>query len=144
VPPPVARGLIGLGWHHVLHARACIERGRPWQAEYWISGIRDHALALACLRVGEEAVYARGVDRLPAAVTAPLAGALVRSLDAPEPRRALSAATTSLIGELEAWDPALCARLAPLLLEFGIPLAPAERIGSPCGPEEQGGGASRA
>ncbi len=119
VPQPDARHLIGLAWHHVLHARSCIERGKPWQAEYWISGVRDHALTLACLRLGESAYYARGVDRLPADVTAPLAEALVCSLDAAELRRALAAATACLIGELEQWDAALCARLSPLLREFG-------------------------
>jgi hypothetical protein len=36
--------LIGLAWHHLLHARACVERGKPWQAEYWISALRDHVL----------------------------------------------------------------------------------------------------
>lgn len=118
-PPPATQDLIGLGWHHVLHARSCIERGKPWQAEYWISAIRDHTLALACLRLSEEATYARGVDRLPAGVTAPLADALVRSLDEAELRRALAAATTALLGELEAHDPTLCARLKPLLQEFG-------------------------
>jgi hypothetical protein len=118
-PQPDARYLIGLGWHHVLHARSCIERGKPWQAEYWISGIRDQTLALACLRLGEAAVYARGADRLPASVTRPLADALVRSLDAAELRRALAAATASFIAELEAWDPALCARLMPPLQQFG-------------------------
>lgn len=118
-PQPGAAYLIGLGWHHVLHARSCLERGKPWQAEYWISGIRDHALALACLQLGENAVYARGVDRLPAAVTAPFHEALVRSLDAPELRRALSVATVCLVSEVEAYDPALCARLAPVLREFG-------------------------
>lgn len=111
--------LIGLGWHHVLHARSCIERGKPWQAEYWISGIRDHALALACIRLGEDAIYGRGVDRLPTAVTSPFAEALVRSLDEPELRRALAMATACLIGELEAGDALLCARLKPLLQEFG-------------------------
>src|SRR5438067_11721604 len=124
---PDPRYLIGLGWHHVLHARASIERGKPWRAEYWISGIRDHALALACLRLGEEAVYARGIDRLPAAVTDPLADALVRSLDEPELRRALAVATMSLIGELEGGDPALCSRLKPLLQEFGAPQAEASQ-----------------
>src|SRR5438105_8712301 len=92
-PQPNASSHIGLCWHHVLHARACIERHKPWQAEYWISGIRDHALALACIRWGENAVYGRGVDRLPAAVTDPLADTLVRSLDEPELRRALAVAT---------------------------------------------------
>lgn len=115
---PSAEYLIGLGWHHVLHARSCIERNKPWQAEYWISGIRDHALALACIRLGENAVYGRGVDRLPAAVTDPLADALVRSLYEPELRRALAVATTCLIGELEEWNPTLCARLKPLLQEY--------------------------
>lgn len=123
-PRPDARQLIGLCWHHVLHARASIERGKPWQAEYWIGGVRDHTLALACLHLGEEAVYGRGADRLPAAVTRPLADALVRSLDEPELRRALAVATTCLIGELEAWDSALHARLKPPLQEFGAPRAP--------------------
>jgi len=122
-PQPDARYLIGLAWHHVLHARSCIERGKPWQAEYWISGIRDHTLALACLRLGEAAVYARGADRLPAGVTGPLVDALVRALDEAELRRALAAATACFIGELEAWDPALCARLRPPLQEFGAPQA---------------------
>ena len=46
---PDVDDLIGRGWHHALHARASIERGRSWQAEYWISALRDHALALACV-----------------------------------------------------------------------------------------------
>jgi predicted nucleotidyltransferase len=122
-PQPDASYLIGLAWHHVLHARASIERYKPWQAEYWISGVRDHNLALACIRQGENAIYARGVDRLPSSVTNPLADALVRSLDMPELRRALAAATSCLIGELEQYDAAFCARLKPLLQEFGAPEA---------------------
>jgi hypothetical protein len=121
VRQPDAQHLIGLAWHHVLHARSSIERGKPWRAEYWISAIRDYTLTLACLRLGEEAFYARGADRLPATVTAPLVEALVRSLDEVELRRALAVATTCFIRELEASDPALCARLEPLLQEFGAP-----------------------
>lgn len=120
-PPPAAHDFIGMGWHHILHARSCIERGKLWQAEYWISAIRDYTLALACVRLGEEAVYARGADRLPASVTAPLADALVRSLDAPELRRALAVATSGFLSELDACEPALAERLKPLLLEFGAP-----------------------
>jgi predicted nucleotidyltransferase len=125
-PQPDAQHLVGLGWHHVLHARSSIERGKPWGAEYWISAIRDYTLTLACLRMGEEAAYARGVHRLPATVTEPLAGALVRSLDEEELRRALGVATASFISEVEALDPALCARLKPLLQEFGAPQYPRE------------------
>lgn len=117
-PPPDARHLIGLCWHHALHANSCIERGKPWQAEYWISALRDYTLALACLRLGLDADYARDVDRLPAAVTAPLAGALVRALDPSELRRARGVAINAFIAELVAQDSALAEQLAPLLREF--------------------------
>ena len=123
---PDPQHLIGLAWHHVLHARSSIERGKPWRAEYWISAVRDYTLTLACLRLGEEAFYARGADRLPSTVTVPLAEALVRSLDEVELRRTLAVATTCFISELEASDPTLCARLKPLLQEFGAPQRPGE------------------
>src|SRR6266566_4402175 len=123
LPQSNASFLIGLCWHHVLHARACIERHKPWQAEYWISEIRDHILELACLRLGENAFYGRGFDRLPSLVGDPLADALVRSLKEPELRRALAVATRCLIGELDEWDSTLCARLSPVLQEFGAPPA---------------------
>jgi predicted nucleotidyltransferase len=118
-PPPDARHTVGLGWHHVLHARVCIERGKPWQAEYWISAVRDYTLTLASIRLGEEASYARGADRLPDAVTGPLKGALVRSLDEAELRRALGVATACFIREVEVLDAELCGRLKPVLEEFG-------------------------
>lgn len=131
MPQPDASYLIGLGWLHVFHARACIERNQPWKAEYWISGVRDQAIALACLRLGENAIYGRGVDRLPAAVTDPLAGALVRSLDTKELRRALAVGTMCLIAELEQWDKQLSARLSPLLREFGARQAQENQASSP-------------
>jgi len=124
-PQPSSSTLIGLSWHHVLHARASIERHKLWRAEYWISAIRDHTLALACLRLGEDAREGRGIDRLPPVVTDPLTDALVRSLDEPELRRALAAVTRGLLGELQQWDPNLCARLSPLLHEFSAPQAQA-------------------
>src|SRR5687767_15349916 len=37
---------------YALHARACIERGRVWQAEHYVGAVRDHAVSLACLREG--------------------------------------------------------------------------------------------
>ena len=114
-PPPSSRFLIGLGWHHALHARSYMERGKSWGAEHWISALRDHTLELACLRLGEETAHARGAHRLPKDVTEPLAESLVRSLDYPELRRALGAATAAYITELEAWDPDLAASLKPLL-----------------------------
>src|SRR6185369_3361715 len=52
IPTAQAADLIGLAWLYALHARSSIARGRLWQAEYMISGVRDHALALACIRRG--------------------------------------------------------------------------------------------
>ena len=37
--PPSAHELFGYAVHHALRARFCIERGRTWQAEYWISNL---------------------------------------------------------------------------------------------------------
>ncbi|GAA1306067.1 hypothetical protein GCM10009610_18140 [Pseudonocardia xinjiangensis] len=107
--------VIGLAWHHVLHARSSVERGALWQAEYWISAVRDHTLALACLRLGFPATYAKGADRLPAEITTAARDALVRELEPGELRRALRGATAALISELHATDPVVAARLqAPL------------------------------
>ena len=110
--------LIGLAWHHVLHARSCIERHKPWQAEYWISGIRDQTLALACLRFGKPTNYAKGADALPSAVTGELEDALVRSLELEELRRALRVAATRLIAELSATDPNQAHRLEEPIREL--------------------------
>jgi hypothetical protein len=48
-----------------LHVRACIERGRLWQAEYDLNALRERALMLACVRRGLQATYGRGFDELP-------------------------------------------------------------------------------
>src|ERR1700689_3830268 len=77
VPSPPPHDIIGLGWLYALHARSCIARGKVWQAEYMISGIRDNALALACIRHGLPAVHGRGIDLLPTEVAAQFEGALV-------------------------------------------------------------------
>jgi hypothetical protein len=73
-----------VGWLYALHVRSSIARGRVWQAEYMLSGMRDQVLALMCLRHGVSAVEARGIDNLPPEATTAVAGALVRSLDAAE------------------------------------------------------------
>jgi hypothetical protein len=116
-PTPVDE-LIGFGWIFAFSARAAIERGRRWQAEYWISALRDEAFALACVRLGEPPDYARGVDRLPTELTAPFEDALVCSLEESELRRALAKATTAFLAEVEETSPALAARLRPELAEL--------------------------
>ena len=120
--PPAATELIGLAWLYGLHGRSSIARGRGGQAEYMISGVRDYVLALACLRHGVPAVQGRGLHLLPPDVTGPLAGALVRSLDAAELTRAFGVATEALIAEIAHVDAALAGRLAGPLRELaGLP-----------------------
>lgn len=72
-----------MGWLCALHARSSIARGRVWQAEYMISGLRDQVLALACLRQRLPDFEGRGIDLLPAEILESILPALVRSLDRP-------------------------------------------------------------
>jgi len=48
--PAVPGDIFGWGVIYALHSRACIERGLVWQAEHYVGAVRDHALALACIR----------------------------------------------------------------------------------------------
>ncbi len=96
---PSPHELFGYAVHHALRARFSIERGRCWQAEYWISGARDYALGLACLRRGLPARYGRGLDQLPVEVREAFADTLVRSLERDELRRALTATISGLLRE---------------------------------------------
>ena len=115
---PSVEPLIGMAWLYALHARSSIARGKPWQAEYMISGARDHVLALACVRHGVTAVQGRGMDSLPAEVSAPIAAALVRSLDAAELRRAFAGVCELLLVEIKAVDADLARRLTPTIREL--------------------------
>ncbi|MGH7869180.1 MAG: nucleotidyltransferase domain-containing protein, partial [Candidatus Dormibacteraceae bacterium] len=117
-PAPVAVELIGMGWLYALHARSSIARGRVWQAEYMISGVRDHVLALACLRYGVPALQGRGMDNLPLEITAALTGALVRSLDIAELSRAFGVISEALLAEIEQVDASLGNRLKGPLREL--------------------------
>jgi hypothetical protein len=117
-PGPSVESLIGMAWLYALHARSSIARDKVWQAEYMISGVRDHVLALACVRHGVPAVQGRGMDQLPPEVSAPMADALVRSLDDGELRRAFRASCSLLLAEVQAADGELARRLSPTILEL--------------------------
>jgi hypothetical protein len=117
-PPPSATELIGLGWLYALHSRSCIERREVWQAEYMISAVRDQALALAALRHGLPAVQGRGFDGLPDGVKSSFEGALVRSPDIEELRRAFRVATGCLLNEIRHADPGLAIDLEGPLTEL--------------------------
>jgi nucleotidyltransferase-like protein len=114
--PPQFADVAGLGWLGVLHANKAIERGKRWEAAYWIGSVRDQTLALACLQLGESPHYSRGVDGLPYDVTSPLEETFVASLEPDELRRALRAARACLIDEIAATDEALAERLQAALV----------------------------
>ena len=117
IPQPSPHDLFGLAVHHAVRARFCIERGRSWQAEHWIVGVRENALSLACRRRGLDARHGRGFDDLPAEVLDALEGALVRSMKRSDLLRALDAAVAALLRETtEVAD--VAARVEPQLREL--------------------------
>jgi hypothetical protein len=97
--PSVAHDLFGWGVVYALHARACIERGRVWQAEHYAGAVRDHALSLACLRQGLPAVQARGYDDLSAETLARFQEAHVGAVEPGTLRAALAASVLGLMRE---------------------------------------------
>ena len=99
--PPDAGDLFGWGVIYALHARACIARGRVWQAEHYVGAVRDHALSLACLRQELPAVQARGYDDLSADTLARFDDAHVGALEPDALRRALAASVRALVREGE-------------------------------------------
>jgi hypothetical protein len=97
--PAVAGDIFGWGVIYALHARACIERGRAWQAEHYVGAVRDHALSLACLRQGLIAVQARGYDDLSAETLARFEQAHIGAADPAALRAALTASVLALMRE---------------------------------------------
>jgi hypothetical protein len=100
--PSVPADVFGWGVIYALHTRSCIERGRVWQAEHYVGAVRDHALALACLREGTTAVQARGYDDLSAETLAGFDGVHAGALEAESLRAALAASVSTLLREGEA------------------------------------------
>jgi len=97
--PAVAGDSFGWGVIYALHARACIERGRLWQAEHYTGAIRDLALSLACLREGAVAVQARGYDDLSPETLARFADTHVGAAEPGALRAALAASVRALLRE---------------------------------------------
>jgi predicted nucleotidyltransferase len=118
VLPPRPTDIIGLGWLYALHARTCIAREKFWQAEYMISGVRDNALALACLRYGLPVVHGSGIDILPRKVAAQFEESLVRQIEAKELSRAYRVVIGGLLSEIRIADSDLAGRLDAVLMSL--------------------------
>lgn len=115
-PPPQPSEHDAFGWAllYAIHARACIERERWWQAEHAVSQTRNHTLNLECMRRGLPTQFGRGFDDLPPSVLAKVEGALVSGLERGELSRALAVAALALqqtSSEVESLPPALRERL---------------------------------
>jgi predicted nucleotidyltransferase len=117
-PPSNVTDLIGMGWLYALHVRSAIVRNRLWQAEYMIHGMRDQALALACVSRGLPAIHGRGFHQLPEDVTAQFEPTLVRELAPGELVRAFRATTAAFLREVNHANSDLGQRLQTTLIEL--------------------------
>jgi hypothetical protein len=117
-PPQRQAEIIGLDWLYALHARSAIARERWWQAEYMVSGVRNNAFALACVRCGLPVVHGKGFDQLPAGLKLEFAGALVRKLERGELLLAFRAAVELLVREIADFDKELGLRLKQTLVHL--------------------------
>lgn len=97
-PRPIEE-IVGYGALYAVHAFSSIARGRVWQAEHWITGIRDEALALATRRRGLREAEYRGADELPPDVLERAGATRARELQEGDLRRALRAAIALLLAE---------------------------------------------
>ncbi len=135
VPLTPVETLIGYAWLYGLHVRSSLARGRLWQAEYMVSAMRDHVLAVVCHRHGLPVREGRGLDLLPRETTRPLEAALVRSVDAGEIARAFRVLTMELLAETRRVDGDLAQRLEGAVQELSAGpwrlSGPASRIPGP-------------
>jgi hypothetical protein len=118
-PPPPRPAAEVFGWAvaYARGARACIDRRRPWQAAYYISAVRDHALELACAQRRLQTRFGRGFDDLPVEILETFAHTLVRSLEQEELLRAFEQSVECLLREASA-IPEMAAKAEPRIREW--------------------------
>ena len=111
-PQPNPRTLIGMAWLYALHVRSSLARGRILQAEYMLSGMRNHVGDLTCLRCSVIAQQGRGLDDLPVSERDAAATCLPRSLEPFELKRAFQNTVQALLEEIRHVDGELEGRLS--------------------------------
>jgi hypothetical protein len=116
--PDEPEKFIGLCWLYALHARSSIARGKLWQAEHMVSGVRDHVLSLACLRHRLSTHHARGIDQLPREVLSRYEESFVGRLSTDQLSRALKVVVRGLILEVQSVNAELAGRLEGPLTEL--------------------------
>jgi len=116
-PQPNPQALIGMAWLYALHVRSSLARGRLLQAEYMLSGMRNHVFELACLRCGVIAHQGRGLDDLPASEQSAAAACLPHLLESDALRRAFKTTMDALVREIPHVDRELGSRVSAVLME---------------------------
>ena len=116
--PATADDIFGWGVIYALHSRACIERGRLFQAEHYVGAVRDHGLSLACHRLGLTVAQARGFDDLPAEVKSDFRDTHITGLEPIALRRALVASGNALLLQADAAVVSNVRQVAERLGEF--------------------------
>lgn len=109
---------VGYCWLYALHARSSLRRNKIWQAEFFISGMRDHLISLLCRRFGLPEWQGRGVDQLPSEELKKLESTLIKSLDHSDLQRVFSEISKFCIEEIKLADKSLCLKIEPALLEL--------------------------
>jgi hypothetical protein len=81
------------GWAvlHCLSSRACLARGKPWQALHSVNELRNLVLNMHCAQADLPVGFGRAFDQLPAHVLERFEDTLPTTLDTPELERALHA-----------------------------------------------------
>lgn len=120
-PQPNAHPLIGMAWLYALHVRSSLVRGRFLQAEYMLSGMRNHVVELACVRCGVIAHQGRGLDDLPPSERDVAAACIPQSLDPAALKRAFQKTMEMLLGEIRHADSELERRAGAVLKEIADP-----------------------
>jgi hypothetical protein len=115
---PDRAGEAAFAWHDILHARTAMERGRRWQALYFVQRVRNRTLTLAAARHGLDANEFKDVDELPAAATSGLQDSLIDDLEPAKLRTALEAAARAFLAELRQGDSDLADRIAEYVTDL--------------------------
>ena len=117
-PPPTPVSLIGMAWLYALHVRSSLARGRILQAEYMLSGMRNHVCELLALRCGVTPHQGRGLDDLPALERDTAAICIPHSLEPSELKRTFHSTMRALLEEVRHVDGEVAIRLSGPLNEI--------------------------
>jgi hypothetical protein len=106
---------IGMAWLYALHVRSSLSRGRVLQAEYMLSGMRNHVFELTCLRCGAISKQGRGLDDLPARERGLAANCIPAGLETSELKRAFRMTVDMLNAEIQHVEGKLANKLSEAL-----------------------------